>query len=169
MSINRIAIIGISASGKSVFTRELASKIGLPLVHMDQLFWKGNWQEIPEAEYLKKHQEVIQQEKWIIEGYIEENMADRLKRADLILYLDYPGWLCALRLIWRWLKHRRAARPELPKEALESLKNKTFWKVLRRKERERIEQALILAGNPKAIRLKSPNELKKFLQTYNFN
>lgn len=49
--INRIAIIGISASGKSVFARELAGKTGLPLIHMDQLFWTGNWQEIPEAGY----------------------------------------------------------------------------------------------------------------------
>lgn len=167
--INRIAIIGISASGKSVFARELASKTGLPLIHMDQFFWKGNWQEVPEPEYLKKHQEIIQQDKWIIEGYIEENMAERLKRADLIIYLDYSGLVSALRLIRRWLKHRNQARPELPKEALEEFKHGTFWKVLQRKERERIEQALVLAGNPKVIRLKSPNELKKFMKSYNFN
>ncbi|OGE87847.1 MAG: hypothetical protein A3J07_04005 [Candidatus Doudnabacteria bacterium RIFCSPLOWO2_02_FULL_49_13] len=163
--MDRIAIIGISASGKSVFGRELARKTGLPLIHMDQLFWQGNWQEVPEAEYLEKHQEIIGQDRWIIEGYIEESMADRLKRADQIVYLDYPGWLCTLRLIRRWFIHRRSARSELPKEALEKFKYDTFWKILLRKERIRIEQALRLAGNPATIRFKSPHELNEFLQS----
>src|SRR3989344_8670378 len=130
MSINRIAIIGISASGKSVLGRELSDKSGLPLVYMDQLFWKGNWEEVPEREYLKKHQEIIQQDKWIIEGYVEESMADRLKRADLIIYLDYSGLVSVLRLLRRWLMHRKQARPELPKGALEDLKHETIWKVV---------------------------------------
>src|SRR3989338_1323924 len=146
MQINkpsRIAIIVISASGKSVLAREIAEKTGLPLIHMDQLFWKGNWEAVPEAEYLKKHQEIIQQDKWIIEGYVEESMADRLKRADQIIYLDYPGWLCVIWSIKRWFNHRREARPELPREALEKFKYDTFWKILFRKERIRIVQSLI--------------------------
>ncbi len=169
MNINRIAIIGISASGKSIFARELATKTGLPLIHMDQLFWKGNWEEVPEAEYLKKHQEIIHQDRWIIEGYVEESMAERLKRADLIIYLDYSGLVSAFRLFRRWLSHRNEARPELPKGALETFKNETFWKVLRRKERIRIENTLALARNPSVIRIKSPSELGKFLNNYKFD
>ncbi len=164
--INRIAIIGISASGKSVFARKLAEETGLPLIHMDEFFWTGNWQEVPEMEYQRKHDEIIAQEQWIIEGYIEENMADRLKRAEQIIYLDYPGALCALRLIRRFINHRKSARPELPKEALEDLKYETFWKILRRKERIRIENSLLKAGSPDTVRLKSPRELKKFLKNY---
>ena len=167
--LNRIAIIGISASGKSIAAREIASKTGLPLIYMDQLFWKGDWEEVPEAEYLQKHQEIIQHDQWIIEGYIEENMAERLKRADLILYLDYPGWRCAWRLVRRWLTHRKQARPELHKDALEGWDNETFWKVLQRKERIRIEAALLVAGNPKTMRFKSPGELKKFLKEYAYS
>lgn len=161
--MNRIAIIGISASGKSVFARELAEKTGLPMIHMDQLFWKGNWKEVPEAEYLKKHAEIIQQDKWIIEGYIEESMAARLRSADLIIYLDYPGWLCALWLIKRWLKHRKKARPELSDEALEGFETQSFWKVLLRKERIRIENTLALIGKPNVVHLHSPSELRKFM------
>ena len=162
--INRIAIIGISASGKSIFARKLADKTGLPLIHMDQLFWRGHWEEVAETEYLQKHQEIIQQEKWIIEGYIEENMADRLKRADQIIYMDYPGWLCALRLVRRWFSHRKSARPELPKEALETFEKDSFKKVLLQKERIRIESSIALAGHPPIIRLKLPSEARKFLK-----
>ena len=167
MNTNRIAIIGISASGKSVFARELAKKTSLPLIHMDQLFWKADWKEAPEAEYFHQHEEMIQQDRWIIEGYIEESMASRLKRADLILYLDFPGWLCALRLVQRWFIHRRKARPELPKEALEKFKRKFFWLVLTRGERIRIEQSLALVEKPNVIRFTSPKELDKFMKSYN--
>lgn len=164
METHRIAIIGISASGKSVFGRKLAEKTGLPLIHMDQIFWKGNWEAVPQSEYLKRHQEIIQENQWIIEGYVNESMADRLKRADQIIYLDYPGWLCTLRLIWRWLMHRKQARPELPKEALENLKYETFLKVLNRKERIRIEKSLELAGNQNVVRIKGPGEIKHFFK-----
>jgi len=162
--IKRIAIIGISASGKSVFGRELAQKTGLSLIHMDQLFWTGDWNEVPESDYLKKHEEIIGLEKWIIEGYVEESMVERLRKADLIVYLDYPGWLCAWRFIGRWFKHRKEARPELPKEALERFKYNTFWKILTRKERIRIENTLALVNQPKLTRLHNPYEAREFMK-----
>ena len=90
-------------------------------------------------------------------------MADRLKRADLIIYLDYSGLVSVLRLLRRWLMHRKQARPELPKEALEDLKHETIWKVLRRKERIRIEAALNLSQNSNIVRITSPLELNKHL------
>jgi len=39
MTADRIAVIGISASGKSIFARALAARTGLPLRHGDQLDW----------------------------------------------------------------------------------------------------------------------------------
>ncbi len=135
MEAKRISIIGISASGKSVFARKLAEKTKLPLFHLDKLFWEGNWEEVPEREYLQAHQKLIEQDLWIIEGYTDIKMSDRLKKSDLVIFLDYPGWLCAWRVLKRWLGHRKVSRPELPKEALEKLKGEFLWKVFARKER----------------------------------
>lgn len=126
ISGKRISIIGISGSGKSVFSRIVAEKTKLPLFHMDQLFWKGNWEEIPEQEYLAEHQKLIQKDRWIIEGYIDEKMSDRLKRSDVVIFLDYPGWFCAWRVLKRWFVHRKQSRPELPREAVERLKTRFF-------------------------------------------
>lgn len=163
----RIAIIGISGSGKSVLSRTLHKKTGLPLFHMDQLFWRGSWEAIPEEEYLSRHKEIIAGEKWLIEGYIEGKMANRLRRADLILYLDYPGSLCVWRVIQRWMMHRKESRPELPKEALEKLDYRFLWIVFRRFERPGIENAIVAAGNPSALRFRSPRQLKDFLTAQN--
>lgn len=163
---NKIAIVGISASGKSFFARNLGNKTGLIIYHMDKLFWKDNWQEIPEQEYLKEHEKLIEKDKWIIEGYIDSKMANRLEKSDLVIFLDYPGAYCAWQLIKRWLTHRKVARPELPKEAIEKFKMKFFWIVLTRGERKDALEAIKIAKPKNLVILKSPKQTKQFLDNY---
>jgi adenylate kinase family enzyme len=161
--MNKIAIIGISGSGKSTLSRILSQKTGLPVFHMDPLFWKGKWEEVPETEYLIKHQELLKQDTWIIEGWIDEKMAERLNQADLIIDLDYSGLRCSLRLIHRYLKHRKEGRPELPKESLEEFLPKYWWKVFLRHERKNMDAALEFTDKSKVVTVHSPRELKAFI------
>ncbi len=130
---------------------------------MDQLFWRGNWEEVPEEEYLEKHKLLIVQEKWIIEGYVDEKMSERLKRADSVLYLDYSGMRCVFQLIKRWLTHRSESRPELAPEALEKFSFSFLWLVLTRGERIRIEEAIRISKPQNLKRFCSPNELEAFI------
>lgn len=167
MRYTRIAIVGISGSGKSVVSRTIAEKTNLPLYHMDQLFWQGSWVAVPEAEYVQEHNKLIELEQWIIEGYVDEPMAERLSRAELVLYLDYPGWLCAWRVVKRWLMHRKNARPELPKEARERLRGEFLWVVFSRAERIRLENSIAIAKPKNIIRFKTPAELSRFLKEWN--
>lgn len=160
MQANRISIIGISGSGKSVFSRELTKKTGLSLFHMDQLFWKGHWQEVPESEYLVEHAKLISKDSWIIEGYIDGKMADRLNRSDTVIFLDYPGWLCAWRVIKRWIQYRKSNRPELEEGANEGLELEFLWRVFRRKERIPLTEALNIAKPSNLIIVKKPEQLK---------
>jgi adenylate kinase family enzyme len=161
--MQRISIIGISGAGKSVFSRKLAQQTKLPLFYIDQLLWKGNWQEVAEKEYLVEHEKLIQKESWIIEGYIDQKMAERLKKSELVIFLDYPGWLAAFRVFMRWLQHRKKSRPELPKEATEKLQRKFLWMVFKREERLLIKKAFELAkiSPKKLIVLRSPKELRR--------
>jgi adenylate kinase family enzyme len=156
----KIAIIGISGSGKSTLSRKIAKLTNLSLFHMDELFWRGNWEAVPEKMYLQKHREIIERDDWIIEGYVDSAMSERLQRADQIIYFDYSGFLCAWRLVKRWLKHRKESRPELPKEALEKLQGSFLWTVFRRKERLQIEKALKGIDDSRVVRVKSPIGLK---------
>jgi adenylate kinase family enzyme len=152
----RIAVIGISGSGKTTLARRLAKTTSLPLIHMDQLFWRGAWQAVAEADYLAEHARLISQERWIIEGFIDSKMAERLARADIVYYLDYSGLLCAWRILGRWLKHRRVSRPELAPEARERVSPLFLCRVLRRAERPGIEAALQTAQPANVRRMSSP-------------
>ncbi|SQC65358.1 topology modulation protein [Listeria fleischmannii subsp. fleischmannii] len=67
--MERITILGPSGSGKSTLARELGHILKVPVVHLDTLFFKPNWEEIPKLELLKKVENIIStEENWIIEG-----------------------------------------------------------------------------------------------------
>lgn len=45
----RICILGNSGAGKSTLAAALGDVSGLPVVHLDRIFWKPGWIEAPEA------------------------------------------------------------------------------------------------------------------------
>jgi adenylate kinase family enzyme len=45
--MKRIAIIGCGGSGKTVLATQLGAKLGLPVPHLDRLFWRAGWQQMP--------------------------------------------------------------------------------------------------------------------------
>ena len=153
--MHRIAVIGISGSGKTSMARRLQAVTGLPLHHMDQLFWRGAWAAVPEHEYLVTHADLVATDAWIIEGYLDPAMANRAHAADLVVYLDIAPIRCVLNVLARWLKHRRVARDELPAAALERLSLTFLQFVASGAEAPAIETALGMAPDAKVLRLKS--------------
>lgn len=167
MKPQKIAILGITGAGKSTLSRRLGEKTGIPLFHMDTLFWKGKWQKVPEEEYLQGHAEILKNNsRWIIDGWIKPRMKDRLSQAHLIIYLDYPGWLVGWRYIQRWLRHRKVARPELPAESRDRFKMRWFVLSFFRNERLELETMLASVDQSKVVRLKSPEESEEYLEKH---
>lgn len=106
-------VIGCCGAGKSTLSFQLAEHYGLPLVHLDKLFWKSGWIEAERDEWTAKHQEIIDQDRWIIDGNFSSTMSQRLERADLIIYMDLPRWLCLWGILKRWVKYRGSSRPDM--------------------------------------------------------
>ena len=162
MSLNRICIIGISATGKSTLARFLHEKLNLPLIHIDQIWWGPDWSEQSEAAVSQRLSLILKKEDWIIEGYVEPLSQERFHKADLIIYLDYSGYrslIGGLSRIWK------KQRPEMPQGCTDKVDIeylKTMWF---RRERPEIESALKKFKDPqKLVRLKSRSELRKFLK-----
>jgi adenylate kinase family enzyme len=161
----RIAVVGVSASGKSTFARRLAAKTNLPLTHIDAVMWKPGWDYIGDEETVRRLKETSQQEEWIIEGFIDKNALEAvLIRAESIIYLDYPRHIAAWRYIKRWLKHRKNPRPEL-EGSPEKFSFEFLKRVWDKKEVYRLNKFLkTMPDTDKVMKLTSPGNAEFFLR-----
>lgn len=111
--MERILIIGSPGAGKSTFARKLADLTGLPLIHLDQEFWQPGWKMTPADLWRDQLREMISGKRWIIDGSYDSSLDIRLPRADTVIFLDYPRWLCLWRVLKRIITGFGRVRPDM--------------------------------------------------------
>jgi adenylate kinase family enzyme len=97
----RILVIGCSGAGKSTLAKAIAERHGLPLIHLDRCYWRPGWVAPSEAEWAAEVDRLIAQPEWVMDGNFSSTMPRRAERADVIVFLDLPRWLCLLRVLRR--------------------------------------------------------------------
>ena len=161
--MRRVLIIGPCGSGKSTLARELAPRLGLPLVHMDRLGWQAGWVETEKAELHARLAEVVAQDTWLIEGNYGSTLAPRLARADTVIYLDFPIRLCLRRLAGRIVAYRGRSRPDMPEGCPERFDAAFFWYVMRWNSGPRVRtEAKLAQFHGTLVRLTSPGALERW-------
>ncbi len=91
---NKIIVIGCPGSGKSTFSIKLAEKTGLPLYHLDNIYWKSSTEHLNRIELYFELIKIFAKSKWIIDGNYNHTLEMRIKRADLVYFLDLPTEVC---------------------------------------------------------------------------
>ncbi len=92
--MQRILIIGNAGSGKTTFAKALAEKTQLPLIHLDKLFWCGEWEHLSRDEFDSVLQDELEKPEWIIDGNFGRTIPHRLKYCDTVFYFDLPTITC---------------------------------------------------------------------------
>ena len=92
--MKKVIIIGCCGSGKSTFARQLHACTGIPLFHLDQLNWNADKTTVEKEVFLKRVQNVIQKNSWIIDGNYDSSMEMRMQACDTVFFLDYPVDVC---------------------------------------------------------------------------
>jgi adenylate kinase family enzyme len=121
----RVVVTGMAGAGKSTFSRALSVRTGLPVIHLDVHFWKPGWVTPSEEEWRDTQRGLLAGEEWIADGNYYATLADRLERADTVVFLDTPWWVCARRAFVRGVRPRPAGF-QLPNGCQESA-----WRRLR--------------------------------------
>ncbi|MBO4289097.1 MAG: AAA family ATPase [Lachnospiraceae bacterium] len=91
---NRIIVLGCPGSGKSTLARSLQQKTGLPLIHLDNVWWKADRTHVTREEFDLRLQEILQGERWIIDGDYSRTYEPRFVRCDTVIFLDYGEEEC---------------------------------------------------------------------------
>jgi adenylate kinase family enzyme len=164
----RVIVTGMAGSGKSTFSLALAAKTGLPVIHLDLHFWKPGWVAPSQTEWREKQCGVLAGDAWIAEGNYHETLDLRLQRADTVVFLDLPWWLCAGRAFLRGFR----MPGELPAGCEYSawLRLRDEWRLAaliwrgRRSEPEREREVIARHGQRAALHvLRSRRAVREFL------
>ena len=83
--MDKVMVVGSFGSGKSTFSRQLSKILKVPVSHLDMYFWKPNWQMMRYDEQIKIHKQLIQNNKWIIDGNDSSLFDEKINEADTII------------------------------------------------------------------------------------
>ena len=105
----RIVIMGPSNAGKSTLAEAISKKIGLPVVHLDQLHFMPytDWRPRPSEEFLSLQRAAMEADSWIMDGNYSALLPERLARATGAIVLDDNRWLRLVRYFRRTLMESR--------------------------------------------------------------
>jgi adenylate kinase family enzyme len=161
-AIQRLLILGSPGAGKSTLARKLATLTGLPLVHLDRLYWHSGWVESSDEEWTAQLTIELAKPCWIMDGNYNRTLPMRLARADAVIVLDYSTALCLARALQRILFRRWQSRPDLPPDCPEHFDAEFLRYIVRfrRDQRPSLQTALACFPGKKLI-LTSPSQISK--------
>lgn len=130
--MKKIMIIGCPGSGKSTFSRALHKKTGIPLYHLDQMYWNADKTTVEKSVFMQRLFDTLQKEQWIIDGNYASSMEIRLQACDTVFFLDYPLDTCI-----EGVKSRRGKeRSDMPWVEAENEEDEAFIEFIRHYESE---------------------------------
>ena len=165
--MRRVLVIGSGGAGKSTFAARLGERTGLPVIHLDALYWRAGWRETPREEWAARVEELLRGEAWIMDGNYGHTLERRLAACDTVVFLDFPRYLC----LWRVLKRRVLFRGRSRPDMAEGCRERLNWEFVRwvwtyrRERRPRVLKRLSgLGEGQRAFVLRSPREARRFLE-----
>lgn len=168
--MRRALILGPGGAGKSELARQISSKTGLPVTHLDVLFWQEGWTPAPRDEAVAQLASVVATDRWIIDGnFLKYADADgRFERADTVIFLDLPRATCLWRITKRLVRDRNRRRPDLPdgcQEGFDPDGIKWIWNYRRRDRPQVMSRLDPIRDRAQVLHLMKRADVRKYLDS----
>lgn len=165
--MKKILVVGSGGAGKSTFSKALGEALGLPVIHLDALYWQAGWVEPAKAGWAAQVAGLLEADAWIMDGNYSGTLEARLRHCDTVIFLDMPALLCLWRAFSRGLRYYGQVRPDMAAGCPEQLPSPTFlrwiWNYPQR-SRPKVLALLQEHGRDKTVtRLRSAQEVDNFL------
>ena len=159
-NMKKIIIIGCPGSGKSRLSIELQKITGLPLFHLDNLFWNEDKTTVERSVFDQKLSEILKKSEWLIDGNYSRTMELRLSECDAVIFLDFDTDSCLQGIAER----KGKPRPDMPwVETEEDAEFIAFVRGFREEQRPRMLELLEKHGYKNIIVFRTREEAEEFL------
>lgn len=158
--MKKIIVIGCPGSGKSTVSRALHSKTGIPLYHLDMMYWNADKTTVEKSVFLERLSVVLEKDEWIIDGNYGSTMELRMAACDTVIFLDYPLDVCL-----DGIKARRGKpRSDMPWiETEEDAEFIEFIKSYNEQQKPKVLELLKKYSDKKIVIFKNREEADTFL------
>lgn len=163
--MKKIIIIGSGGAGKSAFAKRLGEATKIPVLHLDKLYWKPNWQESAKEDWENFLETELAKDAWIMDGNFGGTLELRLKYCDTAIFLDLPRTVCVYRALKRWIKYYGTNRPDMTEGCNEKIDLEFLgwiWNFPTIKKPKIEEKLRAFEKEKQIIRLRSQKEVEKF-------
>ena len=92
--MKKIIVIGCPGSGKSTFSKRLHEITGIPLFHLDMMYWNPDRTIVERSVFRQRLADAVSGDEWIIDGNYGSTMEMRMQACDTVIFLDYPVEVC---------------------------------------------------------------------------
>jgi adenylate kinase family enzyme len=99
--MERVVVIGSSCSGKSRFSKELAFKLDVKYIELDQFHWLPNWQERDADSFSKLVDEATMSGSWVVDGNYASARSIVWPRSSTLIWLNHSFSVVLYRAITR--------------------------------------------------------------------
>ena len=166
--MHRILVIGSGGAGKSTLARRVGATLGLPVIHLDALYWQPGWVPTPENEWEQRVAALVAGARWVMDGNYGGTLDQRLAVCDTVVFLDLPRWLCLARVVWRRLRYAGRTRPDVAPGCAEQVSWEFvswIWKYPHRRRPGILRRLAVLPADRQVVVLRSRREVMRWLAT----
>jgi adenylate kinase family enzyme len=158
--MRRVAVLGSGGSGKTWLAERIGERLDLPVHELDLLSFAANRSPIPASEFERRQRELVEGERWVIDGNHLPTAPIRLRAADTVVYLDRSTTACLRGLAIRRLSGRRSTAGRVP-----PVTPRFLWYVatFRRRRRDGMIRLLATERTGVLVVLRSAREMRAFL------
>ena len=165
----KITIIGYSGAGKSTLARQLGELYNAPVLHLDTVQYKPNWEKRERSEMEKIVRDFLDENKsWVMDGtYSGICFKRRLDGSDIIILLLYNRFICFGRVVKRYRKFKGSSRPDMTDGCVEKLDLEfARWVLFDGRTAKRRQKFTKIANEypEKTIIIKNQRQLEAFIK-----
>jgi adenylate kinase family enzyme len=164
--MRKVLVIGPGGAGKSTLANQLGELLNIEVLHLDKLYWHPGWIETPKPEWLKTVGELLERDRWIMDGNYSGTLDIRFQACATVIFLDVSRTLCLWRVLKRAIMYRKKSRPDMAEGCPERLNLEFILWILNYPRRTRPKIVRMLESNQgekKIVWLQSQSDVKRFL------